>query len=134
MTYLLDVNALLALLFAHHEFHVSAEKWIAANLGDSDFGLATCPITELGFVRVASGVALFGVNLHEAKSLLTRFKKNRVLKPRFFPDSLSACDLPDWAKKSAHTTDGYLSQLAERHDARLATFDQGIPGAFLIPR
>ena len=30
-------------------------------------------------------------------------------------------------------TDGHLRQLAAHHGARLATFDTGIPSAFLIP-
>ena len=51
MKYLLDVNALVALGFIHHEFHGRVAAWIKHN----EFpDLATCSITELGFVRVLS--------------------------------------------------------------------------------
>jgi len=41
--------------------------------------------------------------------------------------------LPQWAKSPAQTTDGHLVELAKAHSAVLATLDEGIPGAFLIP-
>jgi len=46
VTYLLDVNALLALGLHEHEFHARLARWVAA-LGTAD-GLTTCAITELG--------------------------------------------------------------------------------------
>lgn len=45
MTFLLDVNALVALGFAHQEFHERVARWIKAE----DFpALATCSIADLG--------------------------------------------------------------------------------------
>jgi hypothetical protein len=41
--------------------------------------------------------------------------------------------LPKWVKSPAQTTDGHLLQLAIANGAVLATLDEGIPGAFLIP-
>lgn len=134
MTYLLDVNALLSLLFSNHEFHDRMEQWIEAGRGKKAFAIATCPVTELGFIRIASGVPFFGIDISGARSLLTRFKHNKALAPRFIPDDLSASELPGWVSKSAHTTDGYLSRLAISHGFLLATLDEGIPDAFLIPR
>jgi hypothetical protein len=46
MTYLLDVNALVALGFLHHEFHARVATWIQASHSPQ---LASCSITELGF-------------------------------------------------------------------------------------
>jgi predicted nucleic acid-binding protein len=134
MRYLLDVNALLALLFVRHEFHDRVERWIASEKQSDGLVLATCPLTELGFVRIASGVALFGMDVAGAKSLLGRFKKNKVVRTTFLPDSLDTEQLPSWVKKSAHVTDGYLKALAEKNTCVLATLDEGIPQAFLIPR
>jgi hypothetical protein len=37
-------------------------------------------------------------------------------------------------RESKHVTDGHLLQLAADHGATLATLDEGIPGAFLIPK
>lgn len=50
-TYLLDVNVLLALSDPMHIHHDAAHRWFAAK-GQSAW--ATCPITENGFVRIAS--------------------------------------------------------------------------------
>jgi uncharacterized protein len=49
MTYLLDANALVALGFVNHEFHDRVVSWLRAQ---NSSVLATCSITELGFVRV----------------------------------------------------------------------------------
>ncbi len=51
MTYLLDVNALLALAHTRHVNHADAKHWLGSLPLDADF--ATCSITELGFVRVS---------------------------------------------------------------------------------
>ena len=45
MTYLLDVNALVALGFLHHEFHDRVAQWLKAQRFSE---IATCSITELG--------------------------------------------------------------------------------------
>ena len=49
MTYLLDVNALVALGFIDHEFHGRLAAWVKSQNWPN---LASCSITELGFVRV----------------------------------------------------------------------------------
>lgn len=53
MTYLFDVNALIALGFLQHEFSDRLAAWIASQ---QSLTIATCPITETGFVRVPSWV------------------------------------------------------------------------------
>lgn len=133
MKYLLDVNVLLALLFSQHEFHGRVENWIFSLQKSGSPQLATCPLTELGFVRVASGVGAFGADVALAKSLLQRFKQSKRIAYVFLPDSIGVDRLPAWTKKSRQTTDGYLKALADDHGYRLATLDAGIPGAFLIP-
>ena len=57
MKYLLDVNALVALGFIHHEFHDRVAAWLQAQQFPA---LATCSITELGFVRVLSQAPAYG--------------------------------------------------------------------------
>jgi len=49
MTYLLDVNLLVALFDRRHLNHEAAHDWFARRGIDS---WATCPITENGFLRV----------------------------------------------------------------------------------
>jgi len=50
MTYLLDVNAIVALAVLNHEFHQRVARWVQSSRPQ----LATCSITEIGFVRVLS--------------------------------------------------------------------------------
>jgi uncharacterized protein len=56
MMYLLDVNALLAYHYATHVHHARVRNWIYRQqdeIGRRNVTLATCAITELGFVRIA---------------------------------------------------------------------------------
>jgi predicted nucleic acid-binding protein len=50
-TYLLDVNVLIALSDPMHLHHDAAHRWFGSHGKES---WATCPITENGFVRIAS--------------------------------------------------------------------------------
>jgi predicted nucleic acid-binding protein len=48
-------------------------------------------------------------------------------------DDSDAAMLPAWVKGPKQIMDGHLAALAKRHGARLATLDNGTPGAFVIP-
>lgn len=130
MTYLLDVNALLALAHTRHVNHSEAKRWLVSLPSDAVF--ATCAITELGFVRV-SVLAKLQPDVAVAKIALASLKASGALPFRFLTDDLGADALPAYVKTPAATTDGHLLALAKRHGAMLATFDAGIPGALLIP-
>ncbi len=52
---------------------------------------------------------------------------------RFLPDDRSARGFPEWCHHHSRTTDAHLLQLAEAHDAKLATLDTGIPGSYVVP-
>ncbi len=130
MTFLLDVNALVAVGFAHHEFHDRVARWIKAQGFPT---LATSSITELGFVRVLSQAPVYGFTVAEARDALLRLKRSRVLPFVFVPDDHDISHLPPWAKTPKQTTDGHLARLGEAHGAVLATLDQKIPRAHLIP-
>jgi predicted nucleic acid-binding protein len=130
VTYLLDVNALLALGHAAHVHHMKVAVWVS-RLGPHDV-LATCSITELGFVRIGPQARL-SPNVTAARALLEQIRGSA--RPPFvrFADDLGADSLPAWADTPGATTDGHLSALAAAHSARLATLDEGIPGSFPIP-
>jgi predicted nucleic acid-binding protein len=133
VTYLLDVNALLALGYSGHVHHLRVMCWLRHlhAVASEPVWLATCAITELGFVRIASGAAALTGDVQTAQAELYQLKQtNRVV---FLPDQVSADALPDWVRKSAQTTDGHLMQLAALHRLRFATLDERIPGAELIP-
>lgn len=130
MTHLLDVNALLALAHAAHVHHARVARWVAGL--DTDHVLATCSITELGFVRIAPQARL-SPNVGAARDLLAQLRGSA--RPPFvrLRDDLGADALPTWADTPGATTDGHLSALAARRAAQLVTLDEGIPGALLVP-
>ena len=133
MKYLLDVNALIALGFLQHEFHQRVAGWVHAMALKAVPQLATCPITELGFVRVLGQAPQYGLAISQARNLLLRLKAANTLKFTFIEDAQDISHLPGWVKTPKQITDGHLAQLAKTNSAMLATLDGRIPGAFLIP-
>jgi hypothetical protein len=130
MKYLLDVNVLIAFGVTQHQFHQRVVDWIRERRG-SEF--LTSSVTEIGFVRVVASVAMYNLNVFEARTLLLEMKANRTQPLTFLADGIDISALPAWVKSPKQTTDGHLVQLASTNEAVLATLDEGIPGAFLIP-
>ena len=119
MKFLLDVNALVAALVPTSPHHAPFNTW-AAKQNPSD--LATCAITELGFIRVSS--AALGFTIGDSRKLLQAF---RASGPGYVGQLFSPADhLPAWAARHAHTTDAYLCVVARHHGLQLATFDRAI--------
>ena len=130
MKYLLDVNALIAFGITQHQFHQRVVDWIRSERGST---FLTCSVTEIGFVRVVASVAMYGLSVVQARTLLLGMKGNAAQPLTFLSDANDLSSLPAWVKSPAQTTDGHLLQLASANGAALATLDEGIPGAFLIP-
>jgi predicted nucleic acid-binding protein len=130
MKYFLDVNALIAFGITQHQFHQRVVDWIRSRRGST---FLTSSITEIGFVRVVACVAMYGLNVVQARKLLVGMKANATQPLTFLSDGNDIAALPAWVKSPAQTTDGHLLQLAKANGAVLATLDEGIPGAFLIP-
>jgi uncharacterized protein len=130
MTYLLDVNGLLALGFQNHEFHRRVALWVRS---EQPAHLATCSITELGFVRVLAQTPGYDLAIGQARTLLLRLKESVSPQFTFINDSHDVSHLPSWVKTPRQITDGHLAQLAKANGAVLATPDRKIPGAVLIP-
>ncbi|MBP9665136.1 MAG: hypothetical protein KBD94_10980 [Pyrinomonadaceae bacterium] len=131
MRYLLDVNAVVAFGHTGHQHHARVAEWAASLTRTKLPEFATSPITELGFIRVMSQV--YGVTVVEAQSLLKDMKEFEGLDFKFIEDDLDASRLPSWAVKPKQTTDGHLLELAKAKGCVLATLDERIPGAFVIP-
>jgi predicted nucleic acid-binding protein len=136
MIYLLDVNALVSLAFTNHEFHSRVNSWIKSHDSSSrgSLLLATCPITEIGFVRVLAQVPAYGFTVAQARTLLLRLKQARNFRLTFIGDEHDASHLPSWVRTPKQITDGHLSELATANGAVIATMDESIPGSYLIPR
>jgi len=133
MKYLLDVNALVALGFLQHEFHERMASWVQILTSNPETVLATCSITELGFLRVLSLATPYGFTIPQARTLLLRLKAGKILKFTFISDDHDISHLPGWVKTARQTTDGHLVHLAKAKGAALATLDRSIPGAFVVP-
>jgi len=131
MIYLLDVNALVALGFINHEFHRRLASWVQSHNAPS---LASCSITELGFVRVLAQAPAYGFTVTQARALLLRLKEARTSRLSFISDEHDVSHLPGWVRAPKQITDGHLSKLASANGAVLATLDENIPGSYLIPR
>jgi predicted nucleic acid-binding protein len=103
--YLLDVSVLVALGFRRHIFHARVAEWERelSLRGIPEF--ATCPITELGFVRTVAHPA-YGRTVATAKELLRELKSANSVRFTFIPDELDAEALPYWVETANQTTDG----------------------------
>ncbi len=133
MTALLDVNLLLALYDPRHIHHEPAHRWFAA-MGKSAW--ATCPITENGFIRIASHPSYPNSpgNVMCASNLLRTFCHGNG--HHFWPDDVCLTDETLFrlgpALSANQTTDVYLLGLAARNGGKLATLDRSIPTSAVI--
>ncbi|HTQ60827.1 MAG TPA: PIN domain-containing protein [Candidatus Solibacter sp.] len=134
MKYLLDVNSLLALVVLEHEFHARVASWVKRLSEGGVPELATCSITELGFVRVLGQAKQYGSSVTQARELLLKVKNSNGMRWIFIPDDRDISHLPHWVRTPKQTTDGHLAGLARANEAVLATLDRRIPGAFVIPQ
>lgn len=125
MTYLLDVNALVAWRHARAPHHEKFHAW-AARVGAAQ--LRTCAHAELGFIRVSMQV--FGYTLTQAHDALQAMRRETG----GFVEAAPSPRLAIWATTPARTSDAYLVQIARANALALATFDAGItdPAAELI--
>jgi uncharacterized protein len=133
MTYLLDVNSLLALGVIQHEFHERVAAWIATLAKKGIPEVASCSITELGFVRVLSQAQQYRISVVQGREMLILLKASKLIRFSFISDGQDISHLPKWVKTPKQTTDGHLVDLARANGAQLATLDGKIPGSFLIP-
>lgn len=131
--FLLDVNLLLALCDSQHIHHNPAHDWFATK-GKSAW--ATCPITENGFIRIASHPSYPNSpgRASIATDLLREFRG--ISGHHFWPDAVSLTDKALFRLASVQsanqTTDVYLLGLAVKHGGKLATFDRSIPTSGVI--
>ena len=130
MSYLLDVNTLIALGHVAHTHHQRVQLWQSGLAAGVDV-LGTCAITELGFVRVSVQAGL-QANVFTAQSALGRLKATGPVAYELWADAVGVDRLPAYVRKTAELTDGHLLELARAYRARLVTLDVSIPGAVLL--
>lgn len=133
MRYLLDVNTLIAHGITRHQMWNRVENWLASLASSAKPELATCSITELGFVRIVSQIPAYNVTVDQAKTQLELLKGSQSYDFKLLVDDHDASQLPIWVTGSKQTTDGHLLELAKANGFVLATLDERIPGAFVVP-
>jgi len=125
VTFLLDVNLLIALIDPTHVNHGDAHRWFARKASAS---WATCPITENGVLRIVGHPRY--PNTPGSPAVVAAVLGRLVARPGhiFWPDDIS---LLDGRKVDAQhviacgpVTDTYLLALAVAHGGQLASLDR----------
>lgn len=126
-TRLLDVNVLIALAWPNHVHHEIAQRWFESS---GRKAWATCPLTQLAFVRISSnpGIVAAAVSPRDAARLLSAI----TAQPghEFWPDELDLAAIAEFSSLALighrQVTDAYLVALARGRGGRLATLDRGV--------
>jgi toxin-antitoxin system PIN domain toxin len=126
-TSLLDVNVLIAAAWPTHTAHEKVQAWFATA---TQPGWATCPMTELAFVRILSNPA-FSPHALTPRDAATLLQANLAHPAHaFWADDLpfSVAVRPYLAKLNGHQqlTDAYLLALASHHKGKLITLDRSL--------
>ena len=124
--YLLDINLLLALSDPMHVHHESAHLWFAET---GQRAWATCPLTENGFIRIASHPN-YPNRPGDVPAVLAIFRRLcEAPGHRFWSEDVSILQILEPPALITHTqiTDVYLLGLAVQKSGKLATFDRRIP-------
>jgi toxin-antitoxin system PIN domain toxin len=126
MTYLLDINVLLAITDPMHVHYGVTREWF---LETGRRGWATCPITENGYVRIASHPN-YPNRPGDAQAVLAMLRRLCAApNHQFWTDDASIRDMLNTESVILHSqiTDAYLLGLAVSKGGKLATLDRGIP-------
>jgi uncharacterized protein len=124
-TYLLDVNMLLALSDPMHIHHDTAHHWFSSR---GHAAWATCPITENGFVRIASHPN-YPNRPGDAPVVLSILRQFCTAEGhQFWAEDVSLRDIlhPSALLIHSQVTDVFLLALAVHKRGKLATLDQRI--------
>ena len=127
MRFLVDVNALIALIDPAHVQHDRAHQWFAKS---GKRAWATCPLTENGVLRIV-GHSRYP-NSPGTPAAVAELMTDLLALPghEFWADDLTLFDgqriRGDRLLDSAQVTDTYLLALAATHGGQLATFDRNL--------
>jgi uncharacterized protein len=125
VTFLLDVNVLIALVDPGHVQHDAAHDWFSS---EGHAAWATCPITENGVIRIVGHPRYPNSPGSPAAAMSLLSGLTALPGHVFWPDSVSLRDAKvfDAARLLSPTqvTDSYLLALAHSHRGRLASFDR----------
>lgn len=124
---LLDANVLIALAWAQHVHHDLAHHWFAAARTRA---WATCPLTQLAFVRISSNPTIIRDARSPAEAAALLRQLTGLPNHLFWPDRLDLARLTAFESVTLighrQVTDAYLLELARVNNGRVATLDQGL--------
>lgn len=125
--YLLDANLLIALAWPQHVHHAQAHEWFA-NVGRAAW--ATCPLTELAFIRISSNPKIIPQAVTPREALTMLMKITGLPGHRFWSDEVTPTKAATFDSLALvghrQVTDAYLLALAQHHKGKLATLDRGV--------
>jgi toxin-antitoxin system PIN domain toxin len=125
VTFLLDVNVLIALIDPAHIGHDAVHRWFDA---EGRAAWATCPLTENGVIRIVGQPRYPGAPGSPAVVAKVVAQLRTLPGHVFWPDDISLLDGdpvdPARIVTSAQVTDSYLLALAVAHGGQLATLDR----------
>jgi toxin-antitoxin system PIN domain toxin len=125
VSFLLDVNVLIALIDPAHVGHDAAHRWFA---DEGHQAWATCPLTENGVIRIVGHPNY--PNTPGSPAVVANIVAQLRTLPghAFWTDDLSLVGAghvdPTQILTSGQVTDSYLLALAVGHRGHLATFDR----------
>jgi uncharacterized protein len=132
MTYLLDINGVMALMNKDHEHHERVHRFLKRR------PFATCPLVQLGALRLLTRPRrLKDVERPPLETPANAWRKLMILRNTrariFIPDELdcAAHSMP-FGGLSGHRqwNDFYLVALAQKYGFMVATFDAGLWESF----
>jgi toxin-antitoxin system PIN domain toxin len=124
MTYLLDVNVIIALIDPAHVRNRDALAWFTST---GKHSWATCPLTENAVLRIVGHPPY--PNSPGSPSVVANLLEQFLALPGhiFWPDDISILDRKLFSgvvMTSGQVTDSYLLALAVAHNGQLATLDR----------
>ena len=134
MTFLLDVNVVIALIDPTHAGHDAAHRWFE---DEGHVAWATCPLTENGVIRIV-GHPKYPNSPGSPAAVAVIVSRLRALSGHvFWPDDISLLDSVriEIGRLLSHkqVTDNYPLALAVTHGGQLASFDKRLTPA-AVPR
>src|SRR5579872_4888869 len=118
---------MLALAWPNHVHHQAAHHWFSGTRGS---GWATCPLTEIAFLRLSMQPAVVKSAITFADAMLALTTSLAAPEHQFWPLDYPIAEIMPQLRIASHLhlADALLLDLAIRHKGKLATFDQRLAG------
>lgn len=121
MSFLLDVNALVAGLYEDHEHHFKMRSWLKDN---KDRKLRIAPLVATGCLRVLMTVA----GERKPTGLVSAIRSFRDFYDiETIGDDIELEQLGKWIGGAKQLVDAHLLAIARKNGLKLVTFDKSIP-------